>query len=181
MLGLGTAQPQQRLDVRGSAAVSGSVTIGSTASSTFALQLSRDSAAKPSTSTWTVFSDRRLKVDAGPVDLERCYEIVRSTPLSRFTWLDEVHSAADVPDRAKLGWYAQDVAASFPKAVATHDAFGLSNCLSLNSDQMIAALYGAVQLLQQKLEKAFLFPAGPEAAGPGATRLGPDVSGPSGK
>ena len=153
MLGLGTATPQQRLDVRGSALVSGSLGVGGLLTPpAYLLQLQRDSAAKPSTSTWTVFSDRRLKADVQPCDVERCYEIVKSVPLSRFTWRDDVHSPEDVPDRSKLGWIAQDVAAAFPKAVAPQAAHGLDDCLSLNVDQMLMALYGAVQHLQAKLE-----------------------------
>jgi hypothetical protein len=152
-LGVGTAAPLQRLDVRGSAAVSGSLGLGGVQpGSTYLLQLSRDAAAKPSTSTWTVYSDRRLKEAIVPADLERCYAIVRSVPLSRYTWRDDVLSPLDVPDRSKLGWIAQDVATAFPKAVEAQQAYGFDDCLSLNADQMIAALYGTVQLLQRRLE-----------------------------
>jgi hypothetical protein len=150
-LGLGTAAPQQRLDVRGSACVSGRLGIGIQAPQ-YALQLSSDSAAKPSTSLWTVFSDRRLKDELGPVDLQRCYDIVAQVPLKRFAWRDDTHSAEQAPDRCKLGWMAQDVARAFPKSVAAQPAFGLDDCLSLNGDQMLAALYGAVQRLQQRVD-----------------------------
>lgn len=147
MLGLGTAQPQQRLDVRGSAVVSGSLGVGGVASGNplYLLQLARDSAAKPSTSTWTVFSDARLKDDVRECDYARCAEIVRQVPLSRFTWRDDVHPAEQVPDRSKLGFLAQDVQRAFPKAVEAQRAHGLDDCLSLNADQMMMALYGAVR------------------------------------
>jgi hypothetical protein len=150
-LGVGTAAPTQSLDVRGGVAIAGNVGIGTQPSATFSLLLARDSAAKPSTNTWTVFSDRRLKRDCAPADLARCYDIVRSVPLTRFSWRDDVHAPADVPDRTKLGWLAQDVAAAFPKSVESRAAFGLPDCLSMNSDQLLAALYGAVQLLQQRV------------------------------
>ena len=147
MLGLGTAAPQQRLDVRGSALVSGSLGIGGVTQPQYLLQLQRDSAAKPSSSTWTVFSDRRLKEDIQDCDLRRCVEIVKAVPLSRFTWRDDVHSQYDVPDRSKLGFVAQDVQRVFPKAVSPQVAHGLDDCLSLNTDQMMMALYGAVRAI----------------------------------
>lgn len=155
MLGLGTAAPLQRLDVRGSAAITGSLGIGGGASASnpqYLLQLQRDSAAKPSTSTWTVFSDARLKERIEDCDLERCAEIVRSVPLRRFTWREDVHAADDVPDRSKLGFVAQEVQRAFPKAVAAQPAHGLEDCLSLNADQMMMALYGAVRHLLLKFD-----------------------------
>ena len=161
-LGIGTVSPQQRLDVRGCAAFSQGVGIGMTSAPLYQLQLTQDSAAKPSTNTWTVYSDRRLKNDKGRADLKRCYDIVKTLPLSRFQWKDGTHSVEDVPDRCKLGWYAQDVRAAFPKSVETKDAFGMSDCLTMNSDQIIAVLYGAVQLMQKRIETLEnLFSGGP--------------------
>jgi hypothetical protein len=95
---------------------SGKVGIGTTTPS-YLLQLSQDSAAKPSTNTWTVSSDRRLKTNIQNADLERCYEIVKSIPLRYYRWRDEVYSAEQVQDRGKLGWIADEVQAVFPKAV----------------------------------------------------------------
>lgn len=151
-MGLGTVNPQQQLDVRGFAAISQGVGIGMTSAPLFQLQLSQDSAAKPSTNTWTVYSDRRLKNDHGRADLQRCYDIVKTLPLSRFTWKNGTFTEKEVPDRTKLGWYAQDIRAVFPKSVDANQAFGIPDCLTMNSDQVIAALYGAVQLLQSRVE-----------------------------
>lgn len=151
-LGIGTLSPQQRLDVRGCAAISQGVGIGMTTTPLYQLQLSQDSAAKPSTNTWTVYSDQRLKNDKGKADLKRCYDIVKSLALSRFQWKDGTHSEEAVPDRCKLGWYAQDVKKVFPKSVGTNNAFGIPDCHTMNSDQIIAVLYGAVQLMQTRIE-----------------------------
>ena len=140
MLGLGTAAPMQRLDVRGSALVSGALGIGGVTAPQYLLHLQRDSAAKPSSSTWTVFSDRRLKEDVQECDLRRCVEIVKAVPMSRFMWRDDVHSPDDVPDRSKLGFVAQDVQRVFPKAVVPQAAHGLEDCLSLNTDHDDGAL-----------------------------------------
>jgi len=97
---------------------SGNVGIGMTP--TAQLELSTDSAKKPSTNTWTIASDRRLKTNITNADNDRCYEIVKQVPLKRYTWKSEVYSQEQVKDRSKLGWIAQDVEAVFPKAVGTN-------------------------------------------------------------
>jgi hypothetical protein len=98
---------------------SGKVGIG-TASPSAQLELSTDSAKKPSTNTWTIASDQRLKTNITNADNDRCYEIVKQVPLKRYTWKSEVYSQEQVKDRSKLGWIAQDVEAVFPKAVGTN-------------------------------------------------------------
>jgi len=57
-----------------------------------------------------------------------------------------------VPDRSKLGWIAQDVEEVMPKAVERKEMFGYEDCRTLNSDQLIASLYGSVQKLMIKVE-----------------------------
>ena len=97
----------------------GNVGIGITTPSA-QLELSTDSAKKPSTNTWTITSDQRLKTNITNADNDRCYEIVKQVPLKRYTWKSEVYSQEQVADRSKLGWIAQDVEAVFPKAVGTN-------------------------------------------------------------
>ena len=97
----------------------GNVGIGTTSPSA-QLELSTDSAKKPSTNTWTIASDQRLKTNITNADNDRCYEIVKQVPLKRYTWKSEVYSQEQVKDRSKLGWIAQDVEAVFPKAVGTN-------------------------------------------------------------
>ena len=98
---------------------SGNVGIGTTSPSA-QLELSTDSAKKPSTNTWTIASDQRLKTNITNAYNDRCYEIVKQVPLKRYTWKNEVYSQEQVRDRSKLGWIAQDVEAVFPKAVGTN-------------------------------------------------------------
>jgi len=129
----------------------GRVGIGNT-DPAYQLQVSTDSAAKPSTNTWTVASDERLKTNIELADLDMCYNNIKSLPLKRYTWRDDVYTVEQVPDRSKLGWIAQDVESIFPKAVEQKDMYGYSDCRSLNSDQILAALYGAVQKLINKVE-----------------------------
>ena len=94
----------------------GSIGVGVSAPA-YQLQLSTDSAGKPSTNTWTVVSDERIKDDIELANLDLCYEAIKNIPLKRFKWKDEVYSSEQVSDRRKLGWIAQDVEAVFPKAV----------------------------------------------------------------
>jgi len=95
----------------------GSVGIGKAPTSQ--LEISTDGATKPSTNTWTIASDERLKTDITLADLDRCYEIVKDLPLKRYTWKDSSYTLGDVKDRAKLGWIAQDVQQVFPKSTPT--------------------------------------------------------------
>lgn len=81
------------------------------------LELSLDSAKKPSTNTWTVASDARLKESIVAADLARCFDIVKSLPLRRYTWKEAAYDSERVPDRSKLGWIAQEVRDAFPKSV----------------------------------------------------------------
>jgi hypothetical protein len=61
-VGIGTDNPDASLHVIGNALISGYVGIGHT-DPAYQLQLSEDSAAKPTSNTWTVASDERLKKD----------------------------------------------------------------------------------------------------------------------
>ena len=167
---------------------SGQVGIG-TASPSAQLELSTDSAKKPSTNTWTIASDSRLKTNITDANKDRCLEIVRQIPLKRYTWKNEVYSQEAVKDRSKLGWIAQDVESVFPKAVGTNrfaynqvfedvvtpeldedgnavlDEDGnaktktekrlvsedvIEDCKDLNSDQIYAVMYGAIQKLAEE-------------------------------
>jgi hypothetical protein len=136
----------------------------------YQLTLSTDSAAKPSTSTWTVSSDERIKENIVLADVDRCMEIIRAVPLKHYRWKDSVYTLEQVKDRSKLGWIAQDVEKVFPKAVGTYRlAYNqvyedvekedgtkekklvsedvMEDCRDLNADQMYAVMYGAIQKL----------------------------------
>lgn len=99
----------------------GRLLIGPSGTASYQLQLTTDSAGKPSTNTWTIVSDERIKEDIELADLDLCYEAVKSIPLKRYKWRDEVYTEKQVTDRRKIGWIAQDVEAVFPKAVNTHE------------------------------------------------------------
>jgi hypothetical protein len=129
----------------------------------FQLELSTDSAAKPSTNTWTVSSDARIKEDIEYANIERCYDIIKTLPLRRFKWKEGLKQ----PDRrggqtcfnpgddhSMLGFIAQEVQPIFPKAVKSMgEQYGIPDFLTLQSDQLYKSLYGAVQYLANKVER----------------------------
>ena len=96
---------------------SGRLLVGVIASPAHQLQVATDSAGKPSTNTWTIVSDERIKEDIELADLSLCYQAVKYIPLKRYKWKDTVYTEEQVHDRHKLGWISQDVKAVFPKAV----------------------------------------------------------------
>ena len=67
--------------------------------------------------SWSDSSDIRIKKDITPANLERCYEIVKSTPLIHFGWDDGLYTDEQVKDKHSLGWLADDVEKVFPKVV----------------------------------------------------------------
>jgi hypothetical protein len=163
----------------------GNVGIGDSSPS-YQLELSTNSAGKPTSNTWTVTSDERIKENIQLADLDRCYDIVKNLPLKHYKWREDVYSTKQIEDRHALGWIAQDVKSVFPKAVnsrefkynkkyedtvipAVFDENGIEiekertssklisediikDCLDLDSGQIIASLYGAVQKLIAKVE-----------------------------
>jgi hypothetical protein len=119
---------------------------------TYKLQLGVDSAAKPSTSTWTVTSDERLKENIEPANLDICYSNIKNIPLRRFTWNSNYYTDEHIDDRSKVGFIAQEVEKVFSKAVRTHDLHGIPDCKTLNADQIYNNVFGTVQKLQQMVE-----------------------------
>lgn len=126
--------------------VTGNVGIGKTPG--YQLELSTDSAAKLTTSTWTTTSDARVKGNIQDADLSQCIAAMKSIPLKRFEWqLPGVH------DRHSLGFLAQDVEPVFPKAVTTQPAHGYPDFKTLDTDQLYKTMYGAILYLVRENER----------------------------
>jgi hypothetical protein len=94
---------------------SGYLYIGNLASASYWLQLSADSAAKPSTSSWTVPSDEKLKRDMTPVE-DDSLAIIEALEWIRFQY----NGLAGMPkDEKCIGLSAQKLRAVLPEAVGS--------------------------------------------------------------
>jgi hypothetical protein len=111
----------------------------------YQLHLSLDQAAKPSTSTWTISSDLRLKTILGPYT-KGLPELMRLRPV-RYRYLnpkDAVLFAPSVLEKENVGFIAQEVAMIFPEAVDT----AANGYLSLNIHAILIAYLNAIQQLK---------------------------------
>lgn len=109
------------------------------------LQLGIDSAAKPETSTWLRTSDNRMKENIVDADIDICYNNIKNLDLKKYKWKDEYVSKKIAKDRNKLGWIAQEVEQIMPKSVTQENMYGFEDFRTLNTDQIICNLYGAVK------------------------------------
>ncbi len=133
----------------------GRVGLGGIYSPNFQLELSTDSAAKPSTAYWSVSSDMRLKENIEDADLDLCYDNIKKLRLVKYTWKDELYNN-EIPseeERTQLGWIANEVEEIFPKAIKTVSAYNFDDCKSLDSDQIIASLFGTAKKLLNEYEE----------------------------
>lgn len=113
------------------------------------IRIQGSTAQKGSGTTWEAWCDMRLKTDVEYADLDICYNAIKAIPLRRYAYKNNEFSPID---KHRLGWIAQEVEEVFPKAVKIHNAYGLEDCRSLDGDQILMALYGAVQKIQERLE-----------------------------
>ena len=120
----------------------------------YQLQLSTNSAAKPSSTTWTVSSDQRIKEDIVDANLDTCYENIKKLKLKYYKLRDDIIELDPMfKDAHKLGWIAQEVEEVLPKCVTTiPEQYGLTEVKNLDSDQIYTNLFGAVQKLMKENE-----------------------------
>ena len=124
-----------------------------TATPTFDLEVT-GTAAKTGGGSWSSTSDRRLKEEIENADLDRCYETVKNLALRRFKWKDDVENFSEHQrDKRVIGWIAQEVEEVLPKSIETFDEkYGIEDVKFLNTDQIYATMYGALQKAIQKIE-----------------------------
>jgi Chaperone of endosialidase len=109
------------------------------------LDLSTDGARKLTTSTWATGSDQRIKTDIQSANLRVCYDVIKSIDLKYFKWNFPESSNVVVDDKHSLGFIAQEVMSVFPNAVSESNSYGYTDFLSLNTDQILKAMYGALK------------------------------------
>jgi hypothetical protein len=133
-----TLSPGMALDWNGRVGI-GTVNPG------YQLDLSGDGARKLTTATWLTGSDERIKTDIQSADLQTCYDTIKSIDLKYFKWNFPAESNVTVDDNHSLGFIAQDVKKVFPNAVSETNSYGFTDFLSLNTDQILKAMYGALR------------------------------------
>jgi hypothetical protein len=106
--------------------------------------------------TWTQFSDQRIKENIVKADLKTCYENIKNINLYRFNFVNEFETGST--DKNKLGYIAQEVKKYFPKATIKSKKRLLNNkeipdLLSIDVEQINLTLYGAVKQLIKIVEK----------------------------
>lgn len=111
---------------------------------THLLTVSTEEVYKTTNNSWTISSDMRLKNDIQPADLDRCYDIVNLLRLVEYEY--------KAKSGRHLGWIADEVEQYFPKAIDIVNLYGLSDCKTLNSDQIVAVLYGTIKKLINNYE-----------------------------
>lgn len=111
-------------------------------------------------------------------DLDRCYDIMKNIPLSRFTFDDQIIPVKNRVDRTVLGWIHDDVQPVLPKAIQTlrfnmtkkrfesvelqyndtaSDEF--TTIHRVHTDQIYAIMFGAIQKLikdKESLEETII-------------------------
>jgi hypothetical protein len=117
----------------------------------YQLDLSTDGARKLSSTAWITGSDSRIKSNVQVANVHRCYEIVNALDLKYFKW--DFAEGVKVNDRHSLGFIAQEVREIFPKAVTSSNSYGFSDFLSLDTDQILKAMYGALKKTMQDKEE----------------------------
>jgi hypothetical protein len=111
----------------------------------YLLDLLTDGARKASTATWITGSDQRIKADIQSANLHMCYDVVKTIDLKYFKWNFPESSNVAVDDKHSLGFIAQEVKTVFPNAVSESNSYGFTDFLSLNTDQILKAMYGALK------------------------------------
>ncbi|MCX7606951.1 MAG: tail fiber domain-containing protein [Bacteroidia bacterium] len=123
------------------------------------LHLNLDDAAKPSTSTWTVLSDGRLKEVLGPYSKGLKHLLRLSAVEYRYKNPEDGQASSLFPsqvlEKVHVGFVAQEVASIFPEAVSRNDG----GYLCLNIHPILVAYVNALKELHRRqieLESALL-------------------------
>jgi len=115
---------------------------------TYQLQLSTDSAAKPSTNTWTVPSDKRMKKNIKPFSKYGLKELLSLKPVE-FKYNGKYGSIDD--DKKQVGYLAQQVKEVMPEMVSSIEIDG-EEILNVNSHLISFAVIEAIKELNDKIE-----------------------------
>lgn len=131
----------------------GRVTIGIVASPSYSLQLAADSAAKPTTNTWTIASDERIKTNVQPY-AKGLAEICQVNPIT----YDYNGKGGMAAGPGGVSILAQELQPVFPECVGSYKAKleetdeEETDILNYNGHAITFALINAVKELNAKVE-----------------------------
>lgn len=90
--------------------------LGDGTASSYLLELNADSAGKPTTSTWTIVSDRKAKKNIQPLNRLDAYDRIKRLNLKTYAYTGEFGT---IEDALGVGLLADEVALEFPNTVST--------------------------------------------------------------
>lgn len=131
----------------------GNVGLGTTSPS-FRLQLASDSAAKPSTNTWTISSDERIKENINPYE-KGLETILAINPVT----YDYNGKAGFAKIKGNIGIIAQDIKDILPESISTYkaklneDDEEETELLNFNSHALTYVLINAIKEQQKQIEE----------------------------
>lgn len=131
----------------------GNVGLGTTSPS-FRLQLASDSAAKPSTNTWTISSDERIKENINPYE-KGLETILAINPVT----YDYNGKAGFAKIKGNIGIIAQDIKDILPESISTYkaklneDDEEETDLLNFNSHALTYVLINAIKEQQKQIEE----------------------------
>jgi hypothetical protein len=137
-------------------AASGNVGIGVT-NPTHQLELSQDSAAKPSTNTWTIFSDGRLKDPESIEPFTEGSEFIKQLPQP--VWYRYTKESGLPSEARAVGWIAQDIAPVAPfmvrrtKQKLKRTDREETETLSLNTNELPYAMLNCIKQMLHTQEE----------------------------
>ena len=142
-VGIGTYTPNSKLHVNGRVGIgSNSISVNGQ------LELSADEGRKPSTSTWTIVSDARLKNIDGSYT-KGLADILQLNPITyHYKSVGKRQFDEKALNTQSIGFTAQDVQKIFPEAVSTDD----DGYLSLNIHPILIAQVNAFKEQQKQIE-----------------------------
>ena len=119
---------------------------------TYLLHLGSDSAAKPTSSVWTISSDERVKESIKKFDIKKSSDVIKKLALKSFKYKYDKDSINYV------GFIAQDVEKILPQSVKTRTQYEIGGEIindfkMLDVDQINKHLIGAVQHLMKRVDE----------------------------
>jgi trimeric autotransporter adhesin len=98
-----------------------------------------------SSKDWLGTSDKRVKTQIVPADLELCKKNLQRIPLVHYKFRDDLYPTDRINDKKMLGFLAQDVKEAFPSAILQRPAYGFNDFMFLDPTQIMINQYGVTQ------------------------------------